>query len=345
MKENLPIKNLLRLIYVVSLLTGLSVHFFISSVGEGQEESWIYSLMGGLVILILGFSNLCFFVYLGRRSRNRVNGTWLIGVFLSFIIGNIFYFSVFPLIGMIDPQRYHLERSGMPAIIIGIAIANILVAVLQLIVVLQFDKNAVQLELSTLRAAKAEAVNMLLRQQIQPHFLFNALNTLKALNKLNNRSGEKYLVHLANFLRASISEHTTQISRLHQELTLLKDYLAMQQIRFGCALVCTIQIPTDWLENKYLPSFSIQPLLENAIKHNELTEEKPLHVMIRSEGDRIIVTNNLQPRIDKEPSTGNGLVNLTERYRIWCGDNPIILEDDEKFSVSIKTMDYEYSNS
>ncbi len=344
-REHLPIKNLVRLIYVVSLLVGLSVFFFISITGEAPNTSWIYSLMGSLVNLVLGYSNLYFFGFLGRRSRNRLNGSWIIGVFLSFLIGIVFYFCAYPLLAMINTKLYHLEKGAVPPIVFGIAIDSLLVATLQLILVLQYDKNSAQLELSLLRASHAESVNMLLRQQIQPHFLFNALNTLNALNKRDHKSGEKYLVHLANFLRASISADTGQISRLDQELDLLKNYLAMQQIRFGTALVCSIDIPPDWMQTKFLPSFSLQPLVENAIKHNELTEDSPLLIKVSTQADRIIVSNNLQPRVHKEPSTGNGLSNLTERYRLWCGDSLQINEGTKEFSVSIKTLEHEHSNN
>ncbi|HYH14018.1 MAG TPA: histidine kinase [Flavisolibacter sp.] len=212
-------------------------------------------------------------------------------------------------------------------------------------VVLEHDKLKTNLELSALKVAHAEAENLLLRQQVHPHFLFNALGTLKALYRQNQKAGDTYVIHLANFLRASVSNHTNKIARLDEELQLLQDYMEMQKIRFGTALTCSIAVPEESLKAYYLPAFSLQPLLENAIKHNELTEEMPLQVMVSQQEDRMVISNNLQRKRSKEPSTGNGLANLTERYRLLSGDPVIIEQKEDLFSVSLKLLPNEYSHN
>ena len=117
----------------------------------------------------------------------------------------------------------------------------------------------------------------------------------------------------------------------------------MQKIRFDEALICTISIPDTSLDEAYVPSFSIQPLLENAIKHNELTKLSPLHIIITQENDRVKVTNNLKSKITNETSTGIGLANLSERYRILSGDEIFIENDRNTFSVSIKILNKQAS--
>ncbi|HLZ88088.1 MAG TPA: hypothetical protein VKQ52_12625, partial [Puia sp.] len=141
-----------------------------------------------------------------------------------------------------------------------------------------------------------------------------------------------------------VSQHGSQLSRLDEEITFLTDYLEMQKIRFGTALECAIHIPEENLTNRYLLSFSLQPLLENAIKHNELTEETPLRVCVYQSGDRVIVSNNLQKRSVKTFSANHGLANLAERYRLWSGDDIIIAEEENTFSVSIKLLTNEHSH-
>ncbi len=123
-----------------------------------------------------------------------------------------------------------------------------------------------ELELSMLKTANAEAMNLVLKQQIQPHFLFNALNTLKALYHKDAQTADTYMVHMADFLRASISHDSSNISSLEDEIKLLSDYLEMQRISFGTALVCTISLPEETLKNFSLPSFSLQPLLGKCYK-------------------------------------------------------------------------------
>jgi LytS/YehU family sensor histidine kinase len=201
------------------------------------------------------------------------------------------------------------------------------------------------MENSLLKTANAEAANQLLRQQIHPHFLFNALNILKSLYKIDPVAAEEYLVCLSDFLRASVSNNNIKVVRLKDEVELCQGYLRMQKIRFGDALICSFSVPDEILESRFVPSFSIQPLIENAIKHNELTEEQPLRIIIEQIGDRMKVSNTLRPKMTSEASSGSGLKNLSERYRILSDEEPLIEKDDTTFSVSIKLLDHQISQS
>jgi sensor histidine kinase YesM len=137
----------------------------------------------------------------------------------------------------------------------------------------------------------------------------------------------------------SLSANNIKITSLKDELELCANYLSMQKIRFGDTLNYTVSVPDETLKNTFVPSFSIQPLLENAIKHNELTKASPLHISIENIGDRIKVANNKKSKTTSEPSSGIGLANLAERYRILSGDEIIIEDDGSNFSVSIKLFD------
>jgi len=225
----------------------------------------------------------------------------------------------------------------------GIVI-NTLITLLHDSVLLYEHKMNSELELSRLKTANAEAMNLALKQQIHPHFLFNALNTLKALYHKDTQVADDYIVHMANFLRASIYHQSANVSKLKDEINLSYDYLEMQRIRFGTALDCTIEVTDEAQDSYYLPAFSLQPLLENAIKHNYFTLEDPLKVIITQQQDYLVITNNIQRKTLKVQSTNYGLANLAERYRLWSGDQIIIKEDENTFSVSIKLLNNEHSN-
>jgi len=201
-----------------------------------------------------------------------------------------------------------------------------------------------ELESSRLKTIHAEAANQLLRQQIQPHFLFNALSTLKSLYDLDKESGDEYLIRLSNFLRFNLTTSKADIIPLKEELKHCLDYLEMQKIRLDTALNFTYIISDEALEVGYLPVFALQPLLENAIKHNEITHEFPLNIQIEQKGDRIRVTNNLKLKKMPEESSGTGLFNLIERYQILSGDEVIILNNECEFSVSIKILKHANNN-
>jgi len=201
-------------------------------------------------------------------------------------------------------------------------------------------KNEAELENARLKFANTEAINQLLRQQIHPHFLFNALNTLKSLIRRHPEKAEEYLIHLSDFLRASISKGQKNIISLRDEIKLSVDYLEMQKMRAGEALKFSINIDQQALGNHWLPAFSLQPLLENAIKHNILTNEDPLYLDVIQEGDYLKVVNNLQVKHQTEASTGSGLMNLSERYRMLTGEDILIEDDGRTFTVKIKILQH-----
>ena len=215
---------------------------------------------------------------------------------------------------------------------------NTIVLVIQESVLLRSKKALVELENAQLRVRHAEALNQQLKQQIHPHFLFNALNILKALIRKNPDIAEDYLVRLSDFLRVSLSSNNENKVKLEDELKLCTDYMEMQRLRFGKALEYTIDIPDAVKSSGYVPGFSIQLLLENAIKHNWLTRESPLRISITGKNGFITVSNNMQAKQSTEISTGLGLPNLSERYRILDGEGVLITHDENEFHVRIKIL-------
>lgn len=204
----------------------------------------------------------------------------------------------------------------------------------------QFEKNRVELQLLKLENANAETTNELLKQQIKPHFLFNALNTLKSLIKKNPNTAEDYLIRLSDFLRASFANNSNAgLSSIADELVICSNYMEMQKMRFGDSI--QYEIDTSLAKNdsnECIPVFSLQPLIENAIKHNIATIQEPLIITLSRDEESITVKNNLQLKKIIEDSTGNGLSNLSERYRNLSGDEVIINRDNTYFSVSIKIL-------
>lgn len=204
-------------------------------------------------------------------------------------------------------------------------------------ILLQNMKTQTEIELSSLRSANAEASNQLLRQQVQPHFLFNALSILKSLIKNNPQTAEVYLLRLSDFLRTSFAQNKQDVATVREEIRLCLDYLEMQKMRFDDALEYTFDVPDQYLDAR-LPFFSLQTLAENAIKHNMLTDESPLHIRIYAKDGMISVENNLQKRSSVEDSTGYGLSNLSERYQLLSGNEIEIQTDDKIFSVAFKII-------
>jgi LytS/YehU family sensor histidine kinase len=129
------------------------------------------------------------------------------------------------------------------------------------------------------------------------------------------------------------------IVALCDEIELAVNYLEMQAIRFGDALHYTINIPEEIQQTGFVPALSIQPLLENAMKHNILTKVLPLYITITYHEDWLTVANTLQPKATTDTGTGLGLHNLSERYKVLSDHDIVIVKTDQQFSVSIKILD------
>jgi LytS/YehU family sensor histidine kinase len=219
---------------------------------------------------------------------------------------------------------------------------DMVVIILQDLTVVREKKAAMEIENAQLRLRNAEAMNLQLMQQIQPHFLFNSLSTLKSLIGISPEQAGEYLVRLSGFLRASLALPAASIEPVAKELELCSDYLEMQRMRFGTALAFSIDVPAAVQQTGYVPVFSLQLLIENAIKHNVLTAAQPLKIEVTYANGWIAVTNNLARKLTEVESPGMGLANLRERYRALSGHEVRIEETAGTFTVYIKILDDEH---
>jgi two-component system, LytTR family, sensor kinase len=120
---------------------------------------------------------------------------------------------------------------------------------------------------------------------------------------------------------------------VEQELKFTNDYLDLQKVRFDTSLMVSVNVPMDVLD-RHLPAFAIQTLVENAVKHNSFTERRPLYIKILYSDNTITVSNN-KTMTKAELTTGTGLKNLNERYKIIANREIIMVDEKDEFSVSI----------
>jgi hypothetical protein len=175
----------------------------------------------------------------------------------------------------------------------------------------------------------------LLKSQVNPHFLFNSLNTLNALIYKDSKDASDYLLKLSDFLRVMLTQNNNVTHLLGEELKLAEQYGFLQKKRFGDNLIIKTEIPDELLNGVLIPPLTLQILLENAIKHNVVSRSKPLTIQIFKEGDYLIVKNNLQEIKEKKKSTGIGLSNISNRYRIIFGKEIEIIKSKDDFIVKL----------
>lgn len=185
-----------------------------------------------------------------------------------------------------------------------------------------------------------------LKNQINPHFMFNSLNVLSSLIETDIDKAQRFIEEFSHIYRYVLDTIEKPVVSVNEELSFVRSYIFLQQIRHGESLKFTVDIPAECL-GLLLPPLSLQVVLENAIKHNKLTHEQPLIIEISVLDDSLIVSNNIQPKISLGTSTGLGQTNLTKRYDIISDKAPKFTVQMNQYIVElplIKSFIYECDN-
>lgn len=203
-------------------------------------------------------------------------------------------------------------------------------------------EEKVAVENETLRAENLSSRYEALKSQLDPHFLFNSLNTLKSLIDIDTEKAEDFVQQLSGVLRYTLKNE--EVAVLSVELDSVRSYCKMMKMRYGDNLIFDHHIDHEKYDGYYVLPLSIQGLIENAIKHNVVSSKQPLTIHIYTNDDnKLIVSNKIQPKIGKEEGTGIGLANLAERYRIKWDENVEIFDDGNNFSVTLPLKQNESS--
>jgi two-component sensor histidine kinase len=177
-----------------------------------------------------------------------------------------------------------------------------------------------------------------LRTQVNPHFLFNNLNTLSAIIPEDPKRAVAFVQQLSKVYRHILEVQDEQSIPLKDELEVMKAYAFLLQTRFGDNLDITINVPDEKLKKRIVP-LSLQILMENAIKHNIVSSDKPLKVDVFAENGRLVVSNNLQKKNQMNESTGIGLENIRNRCKLLGNGEVIVTENGTNFIVSIPLIE------
>jgi len=191
-----------------------------------------------------------------------------------------------------------------------------------------------QSELERFKIENAEFKFEMLRNQVNPHFLFNSLNTLSSLIYQNRDTAAEYIRKLSRVYRYVLEHKEKELVKLKTELDFIKAYIYLYELRFANMLKFDINI-SDQLNNSLIAPMTIQMLIENAVKHNIVSKKKQLTVKITTTDEYLFVTNNLQKKPVKEYSSEMGLKNIKSRYTFVCDKEVIVEETDELFTVKI----------
>lgn len=256
-----------------------------------RKQLGLYVAANGLLVIT--------FIIIGNAfqyilfASNHINGTYRMGYFVRFGLSTVLIFIILRIILLLRAARV---------------------------------KEAVH---EQLKHAYLQAQLELLKEQLNPHLLFNSLSSLSGIVREDPKLAQFYILHLSKVFRHALSHSGTNLVTLDTELETIKSYAQLLKMRFEQAFCLEIDVPQPYL-NAQIPHLSLQPLLENAAKHNSATLASPLTVRIYVDAQMLIVSNNLQELTGLENSHGIGLLNLTERFRLLV-EKDIEIEKTEKF--------------
>ena len=194
-----------------------------------------------------------------------------------------------------------------------------------------------ELEAKTFEKISIEAQFEALRNQINPHFLFNCFNVLSSLVYRDADTSAKFIDQLSQVYRYLLYNQAKRIITLKEEVAFLDAYFYLLKIRFGDNIVFKSNLTED-LPDHYIAPAVLQMLIENAIKHNVVSRKSPLCITLRIENNSIIVINNLQEKEIKESSSRLGLQNIRRRYEYLSDEIVTIKKTDKDFQVKIPLL-------
>ncbi|GAA3621815.1 2TM domain-containing protein [Flavivirga jejuensis] len=294
-----------------------------------------------LYTFVLGFSNLYFFNYfnnLNWKKEDTVKRT-ILGILGSTIITLIGLFVLRMITSLsLEGKSFQdfISNETFKAYQFGLWVTLTIVIIFHVVYFYnKYQQNRIkeQKVIAGTASAKFDA----LKNQLDPHFLFNSLNVLTSLIEENPDNAQKFTTSLSKVYRYVLEQKDKELVTVDEELQFAKTYMSLLKMRFEDSIVFDMPERASNPESKVVP-LSLQLLLENAVKHNMVTSSKPLHIKIYEDRDNLVVENNLQPKQIVKKGSGVGLSNIMQRYDLLTNKKVDINKEASRFAVAIPML-------
>lgn len=270
-----------------------------------------------------------------RFSRRRIAIGFLASFVLSLFV--IFLLRLFISVG-IEKQSLSIffkEEKASNYIVASVFTFIVLLIVHFVYLYKWYQEN--KLKEQKVIAGNASAKFESLKNQIDPHFLFNSLNVLSSLIEENPDNAQKFTTSLSKIYRYVLEQKDKELVSVEEELAFAKTYMNLLKMRFENSISYELPINYNHPEAKVVP-LSLQLLLENTIKHNSASEQKPLYIKIYIENNYLVIENNLQKKEVLQDRNGVGLQNIVARYALISERKVLIDENESAFRVLIPIL-------
>lgn len=329
---------------VTGIVIGVILHMVLPHPPQFQNnkiENWCYAIAESTIITFLVWESTLWFDHwvnrflpweksLLRRFLVVITGSFILCILSFLVIGYIFnyYICKFPL----------LEDKNLFSICLTVSLNVSLIILLAEFGIQIFSKwksSLVELEQYKIETMQAKMEN--LKHQVNPHFLFNNMSVLTSLIYKDQDKAAEFVQQLSKVYRYLLDGSKSELVCLEEEMKFLESYIYLLQIRYSPNLTIENTIDPSQLK-RLIPPFSVQLLLENAIKHNEVSTEKPLNIELRIADEYLIISNTKNPKIHEEESAKTGLKNIRSRYSFFT-DRPVeVLDLPQSFVVKIPLL-------
>jgi len=307
------------------------------------ESTYLFvaSFMFCIISWSLNFSLLDFkSTQLNTKKRNLTST--ILRMFLSTAITLILaYLLAIILFDVIDKRplldRYQSFSQLAIWACFRFSLINGFVMVLKYTIDTNNEKKDIKIAHERLKKENITAQYEALKQQLNPHFLFNSLSSLSSMIKQDHEASAEFVMRLSHVYRYLLTHNKENVVALEQEMNFIEAYLFLLRSRFGQNLNVFVAIPEQCQKQYGIPALSIQLLIENAIKHNIISFNKPLTIKIEVIADELLVSNNIQLRknLAVEESNGIGLGSINRRYELLVNKNIEVVNASEQFIVKL----------
>ena len=227
------------------------------------------------------------------------------------------------------------RRLFNPMLLLKLSTTGLIVVLYGKIYQMHYKQQEIEVENERLKNENLTWQYNTLVNQVNPHFLFNSLNSLSMLVREEKKDDALvYIDQMSDTYRYIIQDGTTEMTTVENELRFLEAYKYLLEIRYAGKLRINVEVDNMFYTCE-LPPLSIQPLIENAVKHNTITSAHPMTIDITSEEGYVVVANTLTPKLEPESSTGIGLSNLSHRYELLTGRNIVVENNGATFTVKL----------
>ena len=271
---------------------------------------------------------------IGQRLVAQLIGNIAITLFFTIVIRNGFRVLNFPNTDQLGFIR--LQDEIIISSVVSFFTLMVVLVDLGIFLLVQWKKSATEAE--RFKQENLEFRFDRLKNQVNPHFLFNSLNTLASLVYNDPETASSFIIQMAKVYRYVLENRDKEMITLSEELNFMEAYLFLVKIRFEDGIKFELKISTD-SNNLCLPPMTLQLLIENALKHNIVSISKPLLIQIFAGEKVMTVKNNLQPKLSPEPGTKTGLQNIKSRYVFITQRLVSIVKTETEFIVQIPLLE------